>query len=99
MESTEPFLWNKSILPVINMSSLDEHQLIETLTAGFGALLSQVQELAKRNTDLERRLARVRDEVSTAIPATILVVTTMMKLYSSRSGAIYVAVIEHKPIF
>ena len=37
--------------------------LVEKLTTGFGALLEQVQELARRNTDLEQRLARVRDEV------------------------------------
>ena len=38
-------------------------QLVERLSTGFGALLEQVQELALRNTDLEQRLARVREEV------------------------------------
>lgn len=38
-------------------------QLVEKLTTGFGAMLEQVQELARRNTDLEQRLARVREEV------------------------------------
>ena len=38
-------------------------KLVEKLTTGFGALLEQVQELARRNTDLEERLARVREEV------------------------------------
>lgn len=40
-------------------------QLVERLSTGFGALLEQVQELALRNTDLEQRLARVREEVTT----------------------------------
>ena len=40
-------------------------QLVERLSTGFGALLEQVQELALRNTDLEQRLARVREEVIT----------------------------------
>ena len=40
-------------------------QLVERLSTGFGALLEQVQELALRNTDLEQRLAHVREEVIT----------------------------------
>ena len=40
-------------------------QAVERLSTGFGALLEQVQELALRNTDLEQRLARVREEVIT----------------------------------
>ena len=40
-------------------------QLVERLTTGFGALLEQVQELARRNTNLEQRLALVREEVMT----------------------------------
>ena len=39
------------------------HQSVERLTNGFGALIEQVQELARKNTDLEQRLARVREEV------------------------------------
>lgn len=38
-------------------------QIVEKLTTGFGAMLEQVQELARRNIDLEQRLARVREEV------------------------------------
>ncbi len=38
-------------------------QLVEKLTTGFGAMLEQVKELARRNIDLEQRLARVREEV------------------------------------
>ena len=41
----------------------DHNQRVERLSTGFGALLEQVQELALRNTDLEQRLARVREEV------------------------------------
>ena len=50
----------------ITMEDPDEEshdQLVERLSTGFGALLEQVQELALRNTDLEQRLARVREEV------------------------------------
>ena len=50
----------------ITMEEPDEEshdQPVERLTTGFGALLEQVQELALRNTDLEQRLARVREEV------------------------------------
>ena len=43
----------------------NHEQLAERLTTGFGALLEQVQELARRNTDLEQRLALVREEVMT----------------------------------
>ena len=42
-------------------------QLVERLTTGFGALLEQVQELARRNTDLEQRLAQVREEVHSCL--------------------------------
>ena len=42
-------------------------QLVERLTTGFGALLEQVQELARRNTDLEQRLVVVREEVMTRL--------------------------------
>jgi len=41
----------------------DHDQLVEKLTTGFGAMLEQVQMLARRNIDLEKRLARVREEV------------------------------------
>jgi len=40
-----------------------QEQLIQRLTAGFGALLEQVQELARKNIELEERLTRVRQEV------------------------------------
>lgn len=42
----------------------EEHnQLVVRLTTGFGAMLEQVQELARKNTELEQRLTRVREEV------------------------------------
>lgn len=48
------------------MEAPDEnHDEMERLSTGFGALLEQVQELALRNTELEQRLARVREEVMT----------------------------------
>ena len=50
------------------MESPDEErheQFVERLSTGFGALLEQVQELARRNTELEQRLALVREEVMT----------------------------------
>ncbi len=40
-----------------------ENELVMKLEAGFGALLAQIQELTRRNTDLEQRLSRFRDEV------------------------------------
>lgn len=42
----------------------DHTGLVARLTTGFGAMLEQVQELASKNTELEQRLARVREEVS-----------------------------------
>jgi hypothetical protein len=48
----------------MELNDQERHEnLVEKLTTGFGALLEQVQELARRNTDLEQRLARVREEV------------------------------------
>lgn len=50
----------------LQMAKEDEEShesLVQRLTNGFGALLEQVQELASINQDLERRLARVREEV------------------------------------
>lgn len=45
----------------------EEHsQLLVRLATGFGAMLQQVQELANKNTELERRLARVQAEVSSS---------------------------------
>lgn len=44
----------------------DHNQLVVRLTTGFGAMLEQVQELASKNTELEQRLARVREEVSSS---------------------------------
>lgn len=46
---------------MVDTESHDE--LIEKLTTGFGAMLEQVQELAKRNINLEQRLALVREQV------------------------------------
>ena len=43
-------------------------QLVARLTTGFGAMLQQVQDLASKNTQLEQRLARVREEVSSFPP-------------------------------
>lgn len=42
----------------------DHNRLIERMTTGFGAMLGQVQELASKNTELEQRLARIQEEVS-----------------------------------
>ena len=44
----------------------DHDQLVLRLATGFGAMLEQVQQLAKKNTELEQRLARVREEVSSS---------------------------------
>ena len=46
----------------------DHDQLVERLATGFGAMLGQVQQLAKKNRELEQRLARVREEVSFSSP-------------------------------
>ena len=44
----------------------DHDQLVARLATGFGAMLEQVQQLAKKNTELEQRLARLREEVSSS---------------------------------
>ena len=44
----------------------DHTGLVARLTTGFGAMLEQVQELASKNTELEQRLARVREEVASS---------------------------------
>ena len=41
----------------------DHNELVQRLTVGFGALLDQVHELARKNHDLEQRLALARNEV------------------------------------
>ena len=41
----------------------DHDTLVAKLTTGFEAMLEQVQELASKNSELEQRLARVREEV------------------------------------
>ena len=46
----------------------DHERLVESLTTGFGALLEQMQELARKNIELERRLARAHREVSSSSP-------------------------------
>jgi predicted RNase H-like nuclease (RuvC/YqgF family) len=51
---------------IISMAIVDQEsheKLVERLANGFGALLEQVQELASKNQDLEKRLARAREEV------------------------------------
>lgn len=50
------------------MHDKDHDQLVLRLTTGFSAMLEQVQELASKNTELEQRLARVREEVSSSPP-------------------------------
>ena len=50
----------------------DHDQLVERLATGFGAMLGQVQQLAKKNTELEQRLARVREEVSFSSPLVLV---------------------------
>ena len=44
----------------------DHDQLVQRLATGFGAMLEQVQQLAKKNSELEQRLAHVREEVSSS---------------------------------
>ena len=46
----------------------DHDQLVARLATGFGAMLEQVQELASKNTELEQRLTRVQEEVTTSFP-------------------------------
>ena len=45
------------------MEDDDHNALIEKVTAGFGALLGQVQELAAKNDALEQDLSHIRGEV------------------------------------
>lgn len=45
------------------MDDEDHNDLIDKVTAGFGVLLGQVQELAAKNDALEERLSHVRGEV------------------------------------
>lgn len=52
--------------PMDSADGESHEDMIKRLTAGFGALLEQVQELARRNQELESRLTSVRDEVSTS---------------------------------
>ena len=41
----------------------DHDQLVTRLATGFGAMLEQVQQLAKKNMELEQQLAHLREEV------------------------------------
>ncbi len=59
-------LSNSFLTLFVSMAIEDQEspeKLVERLTNGFGALLEQVQELASKNQDLEKRLARAREEV------------------------------------
>lgn len=59
-------LSNSFLTLFVSMAVEDQEspeKLVERLTNGFGALLEQVQELASKNQDLEKRLARAREEV------------------------------------
>ena len=83
----------------------NEHQaqLVEQLTVGFGAMLEQVEELARRNHDLRQQLEQVRQRVHeevyflTLMTSLIFTALAMMRQYSSRSGATFVAVIDSIP--
>ena len=44
-------------------SNEHQSQLVEQLTVGFGAMLEQVEELARRNHDLRQQLEQVRQRV------------------------------------
>ena len=81
-----------------NYQDEDISQLMARLTTGFGAMLQQVQELSSRNTELERRLARIREEVSHPLFTPRLPYLAMMSHNSSRSRVTKVAVIENIPI-
>ena len=81
-----------------NCQDEDLGQLMARLTTGFGAMLQQIQELSSKNTELERRLARIREEVSHHLFAPCLLQLAMMSHNSSRSRATMVAVIENIPI-
>lgn len=46
------------------VSTNDDHnELVDRLTIGFRALLNQVHDLARKNSDLEQRLTRIQGEV------------------------------------
>ena len=77
----------------------DTDQLVARLTTGFGAMLQQVQDLASKNTELEQRLARIREEVinlHTILPRFSRF--AMMLQNSSRSRVTNVTVIDNIPI-
>ena len=69
-------------------------ELVVKLTDGFGAMLEQVQELARRNTDLQQRLAAVLEAVSLFLFIQNQISCALMKQHSSRSGTIYMVVID-----
>ena len=69
-------------------------KLVTELTNGFGAMLEQVQELARRNTDLQQRLATVLEAVSSFLVIGRRRKLAVMKQYSSRPRTTYVVVID-----
>lgn len=63
-QSANNYLHSDSFITIIDaMEEADHNALIEKVTAGFGALLGQVQELAAKNDALEQKLSHVRGEV------------------------------------
>ena len=70
-----------------NFQDEELSQLMVRLTTGFGAMLQQIQELSSKNAELERRLARIREEVCHPHFAPCLLQLAMMSHNSSRSRA------------
>ena len=76
----------------------DDHiELVERLILGFKALLNQVNDLAKKNQELEQRLSLTRNEVRSS--TLVHCVTIAMKIrFSSRPVAPFVAVMNQPTI-
>ena len=77
------------------MDDEDHDSLIDKVTAGFGVLLGQVQELAAKNDALEQRLSHVRGEVRYFPCVKSLNGGPMMRIFSSRPEATTLAMIEY----
>ena len=80
---------------MVGTELMNHEDLVESLTKGFGALLNQVEDLSRRNTDLERKVGLLHAQVSSIL--WYLNYIFMKRQISSRSRATLLAVIDNKP--
>jgi len=77
--------WSASLMESPKDDRLDQDEVLERLTRGFGALLQKVESLARKNAEFEQQIRALQAKVGLQSSSVTALSCVMKRKYSSRS--------------